>query len=197
MGFLSPAQDVKSSQTADHRARIEPKNKYWNCDDDCSDYDDSNDASIFESSVELDFHLAPRISRRDAIVSISFGLFIDPTYEAKAMGYNARNDEIRDNVTRMRREWEAQRNALAAVRRFNATLFAKGYVWFWPKIAAALTSKHHWLVINCDSCGTVVDLDLRVKPRDPEASIRVARDVQCPRCNGYGRPRVIALARGI
>jgi hypothetical protein len=67
------------------------------------------------------------------------------------------------------------------VRRFNATLSAKGYVWFWPKIAAALTSKHHWLVINCDSCGTVVDLDLRVKQRDPEASIRVAlRDVQCP-----------------
>jgi hypothetical protein len=28
------------------------------------------------------------------------------------MGYNARNDEIRDNVTRMRREWEAQRDAL-------------------------------------------------------------------------------------
>ena len=25
------------------------------------------------------------------------------------MSYNARNDEIRDNVTRMRREWEAQR----------------------------------------------------------------------------------------
>jgi len=24
------------------------------------------------------------------------------------MGYNARNDEIRDNITRMRREWEAQ-----------------------------------------------------------------------------------------
>ena len=82
------------------------------------------------------------------------------------MGYNARNDEIRDNVARMRRDWEAQRNALATVRRFNATLSAKGYVWFWPKIAAALTSKHHWLAINCDSCGTVVDLDLRVKPRD-------------------------------
>jgi hypothetical protein len=29
------------------------------------------------------------------------------------MGYNARNDEIRDNVTRMRREWEAQRGSLA------------------------------------------------------------------------------------
>ena len=68
-----------------------------------------------------------------------------------AMGYNARNDEIRDNITRMRREWEAQRGALATVRRFNAVLSAKGYVWFWPKIAAALTSKHHWLIINCDS----------------------------------------------
>jgi hypothetical protein len=113
-----------------------------------------------------------------------------------AMGYNARNDEIRDNVTRMRREWEAQRGSLATVRRFNATLSAKGYVWFWPKIAAAITSKHHWLIINCDSCGTVIDLDLRVKPRDPEASIRVAlRDVQCPRCNGHGRPRIIALAQ--
>jgi hypothetical protein len=27
----------------------------------------------------------------------------------------------------MRREWEAQRGALATVRRFNATLSAKGY----------------------------------------------------------------------
>ena len=29
------------------------------------------------------------------------------------MSYNARNDEIRNNITRMRREWEAQRGALA------------------------------------------------------------------------------------
>ena len=36
------------------------------------------------------------------------------------MGYNVRNDEIRDNITRMRREWEVQRGALATVRRFNA-----------------------------------------------------------------------------
>src|SRR5262249_19746374 len=88
----------------------------------------------------------------DAAVQVAVG----------AMGYNARNDKIRDNITRMRREWEAQRGALATVRRFNATLSARGYVWFWPKIAAALTSKHHWLIIVCDSCGTVVDLDLRV-----------------------------------
>ena len=57
------------------------------------------------------------------------------------MGYNACNDEIRDNITRMRQEWEAQRGELATVRRFNARLSAKGYVWFWPKFAAALTSK--------------------------------------------------------
>jgi hypothetical protein len=49
---------------------------------------------------------------------------------------------------------------LATVRRFNAALSAKGYVLFWPKIAAALTSKHHWLIIACDSCGTVVGLRL-------------------------------------
>jgi hypothetical protein len=91
------------------------------------------------------------------------------------MGYNARNDEIRDNITRMKRDWAAQKAALATVRRFNA---ANGKAWFWPKIAAALVSKHHWLIIVCDACGTVVDLDLRVKPRDPEASIRV-------RCAGY------------
>jgi hypothetical protein len=112
------------------------------------------------------------------------------------MGYNARNDEIRDNITRMQRDWQAQRDAWATVRRFNATLSAKGKAWFRPTIAAALVSKHHWLVIACDACGTVVDLDLRVKPRDPEASVRVAlRGVQCPRCNGHGRPRIIALSQ--
>jgi hypothetical protein len=117
-----------------------------------------------------------------------------PVYRPR-MGYNGRNDEIRDNVVRMQQAWEAQRSALAIVRRFNAHLSAKGYSWFWPKISATLVSEHHWLIINCDACGTVVDLDLRVKPRDPEASIRVAlRGVQCPRCNGHGRPRIIALA---
>src|SRR5262249_2778656 len=62
----------------------------------------------------------------------------------------------------------AQRCPLSGVER---TLIDPNMAWFWPKIAAALTSKHHWLIIACDSCGTVVDLDLRVKPRDPEASI--------------------------
>jgi hypothetical protein len=89
------------------------------------------------------------------------------------MGYNARNDEIRDNV----HTWEAQRGALTTVRRFNAIL-------------SSLVD------YQLRGCGTVIDLDSSVKPRDPEASIRVAlRDVQCPRCNGHGRPHIIALAR--
>ncbi len=46
------------------------------------------------------------------------------------MGYNRRNDEIHDNIVRMRREWQVQRDALATVRRFNARLSAKGYSWF-------------------------------------------------------------------
>jgi molybdenum cofactor biosynthesis enzyme len=112
------------------------------------------------------------------------------------MGYNHRNDEIRGNIERMQRDREAYADALATVRQFNARLSAKGAVWSWPKIAAALTAKHPWIIIACDSCGTVVDLDLRVKPRDPEASVRVAlHDVRCPRCNGQGRPRIVALAR--
>ena len=96
----------------------------------------------------------------------------------------------------MQRDSAAQKAALATVRHFNAVLSAKGYAWAWPKIAAALVSKHHWLIINCDACGTVVDLHLRMKPRDPEASVRVALGgFQCPRCNGHGQPRIIGLAQ--
>ena len=98
-------------------------------------------------------------------------------------------------VERMKRTCSAEREALLVIRQFNAVLSANGAVWFWPTIAAAITAKHPWLIIACDSCGTVIDLDLRVKPRDPEASIRVAlRDVRCPRCNGHGRPRIVVLA---
>jgi hypothetical protein len=108
-----------------------------------------------------------------------------------------REQEMYETIERMRLGREAERSALATVRRFNAILSTKRQAWFWPKIGAAFASKHHWLVIACDSCGTVVDLDLRVKPRDPEASVRVAlRDVRCPRCNGHGRMRMVALARG-
>ncbi len=112
------------------------------------------------------------------------------------MGYSHRNDEVHENLARMRREWQEQRAALATVRRFNAVLSTNKYSWFWPKISTVLTAKHPWLVIACDSCETVIDLDLRVKPRNAEASIRLApRDVRRPRCNGLGRTRIVALAR--
>jgi hypothetical protein len=121
------------------------------------------------------------------------------------MGYNARNDEIRDNIERMRREREAYEGALATVEQFNARLSAKKSAWFWPTIAAALTSKHHWLIIACNSCGTVIDLDLTVKRRDPNAPISIALDdlrfsialddLRCPRCNGHGRTRIAGLSR--
>jgi|SRR3974390_1479899 len=113
------------------------------------------------------------------------------------MGISHRNNnEILDKMTRIQRAHEDHADALATVQQFNARLSAKGQIWAWPTIAAALDSKHHWLVIACDSCGTVTDLDLRVKPRDPDASIRVAlSDVRCPRCNGHGRTRITALAR--
>jgi hypothetical protein len=42
----------------------------------------------------------------------------------------------------MRAQWEAECDALATVHRFNARMSAKGFAWFRPKIAAALTAKH-------------------------------------------------------
>jgi hypothetical protein len=102
----------------------------------------------------------------------------------------------REAVERMRRTQREHDEATDAVRRFNAVASTCGRVWSWPTVAAALVSKHHWVVIACDACDTVVDLDLRVKPRDPDASIRVAlRDLQCSRCNGHGKLRIIGLAQ--
>ena len=76
----------------------------------------------------------------------------------------------------MRRDRAAYADALATVEQFIGRLAAKKPAWFWPTIAAALTSKHHWLVIACDSCDTVIDLDLTVKRRDPNAPVRIALD---------------------
>jgi hypothetical protein len=98
-------------------------------------------------------------------------------------------------VERMRRTREGEQDALLIVRHFKARLSAHSSAGFWPTIATALRAKHHWIQILCESCGGVTDLDLRMKPRDPEASVRVVlRDVRCPRCNGHGRPRIVGLA---
>jgi len=75
------------------------------------------------------------------------------------------NHERRQTVEQMKAGGQAQRDALATVRHLNAKLSAKRAIWFWPKIAAAVVAKHPWLIIACDSCRTVVDLDLRVNAR--------------------------------
>jgi hypothetical protein len=107
----------------------------------------------------------------------------------------ARSEQMRVDAARWERERQDHSDAVAAVEVFNDRLAAKKPVWAWPTIGAALRSKFIWLIVACDSCGLILDLDLRVKPRDPDASIRVAlRDVKCPRCNGHGRPRIVSLA---
>lgn len=107
-----------------------------------------------------------------------------------------RDFEIRENIARMRHAQEIEQDALRIVRAFNARLSANRSAGFWPTIATAINARHPWLVILCESCGGITELDLRMKPRDPEASVRVAlRDVSCPRCNGHGRPRIVGLAQ--
>ena len=97
------------------------------------------------------------------------------------------------STDRMKRA-SAEREAFAVVAEFNAQIAVRGFAWFWPKITTALTATIPWVVIMCDACGMAGDLDLRMKPRDPEASIRVVlRDFRCPRCNGHGRPRITNL----
>jgi len=64
----------------------------------------------------------------------TYGLELTFDATIKAMGYNARNDEIHENLERMRREREAYEDSLAIVRQFNACLSGKRTAWFWPTI---------------------------------------------------------------
>ena len=96
----------------------------------------------------------------------------------------ARIQMLCDKFDAMARNDLALAEATATVEQFKAWLGANKTIWAWPTIAAALVSKHHWLVIACDSCGTVLDLDLTFKRRHPDGSIRVAlAEVRYPRCN--------------
>jgi len=105
-----------------------------------------------------------------------------------------REREQHEMAQRMERAWADEADAREAVQAFNARLEQGRPIWAWPTVAAAITAKHPWVTILCESCDGATDLDLRMKPRPPEASIRVVlRDVKCPRCNGHGRPRITAL----
>jgi len=95
-----------------------------------------------------------------------------------------------------RREREDIASALPVIEAFNARLAAGREPFFAPTIRAALITGHYWLIVVCRSCDLVLDLDLRVKRRPPEATILMAlADVKCPRCNGHGRPEVARLAK--
>ena len=112
------------------------------------------------------------------------------------MATNQRRPQMLADMARAARDREAVADALATIEHFNARLAAGKPAWFWPTIGAALVTKHHWLVIACDTCSTIIEMDLSVKRRDPHASIRVAlNDVRCPRCNGQGRSRIVKLAK--
>jgi hypothetical protein len=50
----------------------------------------------------------------------TYGLELTFDATIKAMGYNARNDEIHENLQRMRLDREAYADALTIVRQFNA-----------------------------------------------------------------------------
>jgi len=108
----------------------------------------------------------------------------------------SRQNYLKQFAERQRRGREYERSAVLIVRNFNARLSTAKSAGFWPTVETALASKRHWLHILCESCEAVLDLDLRMKPREPEAPVSIAlRDVRCPRCNGHGRPRIVGLSR--
>jgi hypothetical protein len=112
------------------------------------------------------------------------------------MGISYRKDNNHAYVNRVEHDREAKADARAIIEQFNSRIAGNKVAWFCPTIGAALLTKHHWLCIACDSCETVLDLDLTVKRRDLDAPISAAlSDVRCPRCNGHGRTRIVGLAK--
>jgi hypothetical protein len=90
---------------------------------------------------------------------------------------------------------EAVQRAVEIVELWNARLKARQEPFFMPTIRGALLARTPWLLVDCKSCGLVIDLDLRVKPRPGPATVLMAmRDVKCPRCNGHGRPVLEGLS---
>jgi hypothetical protein len=107
-----------------------------------------------------------------------------------------RSDEMREFFDLVDSYRAAENDALKIVRAFNARLSRNRTAGFWPTVGTVLLAKHPWIEVLCESCGMVADVDLRMKPRDPEASVRVIlKDVKCPRCNGHGRPRILGLKK--
>jgi hypothetical protein len=78
------------------------------------------------------------------------------------------------------RDARAKADALETVQTFNERLVSRRAAWFWPTVGAELLTKHHWLRLVCDGCETVIEMDLTVKRRRPDAPVSVAlADVRC------------------
>lgn len=75
--------------------------------------------------------------------------------------------KMRGDIERMRHGHEVQRNAPAIVWDFNSHRSAKRSADFGPTIAPPINARHPWLIIACHSCGVVIELNLRMGPRDP------------------------------
>jgi hypothetical protein len=108
------------------------------------------------------------------------------------------NDRKIERTARMA-EWVREERdrawAVEVIDVWNAKLAEEADPLFFPAIRAALLARRPWLIVLCQSCDLVIDLDLRVKPRPPEATVAMAfRDIRCPRCNGHGRPKILRLA---
>ena len=94
------------------------------------------------------------------------------------------------------RERKTFADAVAVVSMFNAHMAGRSVALFYPVIGVALLAKYHWVRIACDSCDSITELDLQMKPRNPHSPIcAVLRDVHCARCIGHGRPRIVGLAK--
>src|SRR4051794_3633535 len=101
-----------------------------------------------------------------------------------------------ERMARRAREDRDREAAQVVIDFYNQKLTAGEEPFLAPTIRAALITRHHWMIVLCRSCGTMLDLDLTMKRRPPEATVLMAlRDVKCPRCNGHGRPEIAGLAQ--
>jgi hypothetical protein len=109
-------------------------------------------------------------------------------------GKRGQLNENRECCRANKRDMISAPGLAATIQSFNSRIAAGRLPWFWPTIAAALATKHHWLIIACDARGT--DLDLTMKRRHPDASVRVAlraramSALQGPRLSTCHRPNV-------
>jgi hypothetical protein len=114
------------------------------------------------------------------------------------VGHNSGSRE-RGNRERQRRADKQAANkadAKAAVESFNASLRTCAPVWAIPTVGAALTSRHHWLTLLCESCNQLSDVDLTFKERPRTMPItRAAVGIVCSRCGPHGRQRIMGLFR--